>query len=280
MFSFTNNHITYQLEIPAYPVNMFIDHFVIMKGQGQKVAERLFPNNKAEIFFNLGDPVKGQNNLAVSAPAVKENMVSGIRNSFFDFYPPRNFYMAGMRFTLFGFNHLFKIPAYHFTDNNIPASDVFDRSIGFLQERLHEARNTKEIFTILNNWVMDRLLNCSLQECTVWNKLESKLYDPALSIPELLNSHMGYSQKHAIQLFKNHSGLRPKDIRKIIRFNQTLKNMARMPIQSGSGFAYDAGYSDQSHFIREFRYFTGYTPLEYLSTKPHEYYFFENLPAE
>ena len=280
MFSFTNNHITYTISIPAYPINLVVDHFVIMKGQGLQTMERLFPNNKAEIFFNLGDAVQGRTHLNLPAPVVKDNMVSGLRSSFFDFYPPKNFHMAGLRFTLFGFNQLFNIPADQFTDNNYPANDVWGKEMCFLQERLQYAKDQPEIFAILSHWIIDHFKRCSLQELQMWGRLEKKFCDANMSVSDLLHNYMGYSQKHSIQLLKNRSGMRPKDIKKIIRLDQALKSISQTSIRSWSGFAYELGYADQSHFIREFKNFTGYTPLQYLDTKPHEFHFFENLPGE
>lgn len=280
MISFTNNNITYTLEIPQYPVSLFIDHYVFMKGNTLQLSERLFPNNKTELFFNLGDKVPGKNSWNNTAPDLTDSIVSGVRHTYFDFFPPADFCMAGLRFTLFGFYQLFKIPACHFTDNNFAAQDVWGKEIQLLHERIQEAQGTKQMFSILNEWVIARLPKCSLQEMTVWSKMEKMLADPNLPVSELLNSYMGYSHKHSIRLIKDQSGLIPKDIKKIIRFDRALKGISQAPIRSWSGFAYASGYADQSHLIRDFRYFTGYTPVDYLNMKPHEYFFHELVPAQ
>lgn len=251
-----------------------------MKGNGLQLSERLFPNNKTEIFFNLGDKVRGKSNWNDTTPDLMDAIVSGVRHTYFDFFPPAEFCMVGLRFTLFGFYQLFKIPACHFTDNNFVARDVWGREIQLLHERLQEAKGCKEMFSILKQWICLRLSKCSFQEIAVWNRMEKMLADPILSVSELLNRHMGYSHKHSIRLIKDQSGLIPKDIKKIIRFEQALKGISKAPIQSWSGFAYTSGYADQSHLIRDFRHFTGYTPAEYLTMKPHEYFFHEQVPDQ
>ncbi len=280
MISFTNNNITYTLEIPPYPVNLFVDHYVFMKGNGLQLSERLFPNNKTELFFNLGDKVPGKSDWNDTTPDLTDAVISGVRHTYFDFFPPADFCMAGLRFTLFGFYELFKIPACHFTDNNFSARDVWGKEIPLLHERLREAHGCKQMFSILNEWITSRLSKCSLQEITVWSRMEKMLADPTLPVSELLSSYMGYSHKHSIRLMKDQSGLPPKDIKKIIRFDQALKAISQAPVQSWSGFAYASGYADQSHLIRDFRYFTGYTPVEYLTMKPHEYFFHELVPDQ
>lgn len=279
MFSFINNQISYTIEIPAYPVNLFVDHYVYMEGESLTYGERLFPNNKAEMFFNLGGKVGGKSELC-PAPALVSTMVSGVRHSWFDFFPPVDFCMIGLRFTLFGFHQLFKIPAAHFTDNNFPAEDVWGKEMRELHERLQEKSNCDEMFALLNDWIVARLTGSSLSEMIVWHKMEKMLSSPGVSVSQLLRSHMGYSHKHSIQLIRGQSGLGPKDIQKIIRFDSALKSISQRPVRNWSAFACAAGYADQSHFIRDFKVFTGYTPAEYLNRKPHEYHFHEMMPDQ
>ena len=49
---------------------------------------------------------------------------------------------------------------------------------------------------------------------------------------------------------------------RIIRFNYIFK-LIQDNNQSWSGLAYEASYFDQSHFIRNFRDFTGENPSDY-----------------
>ena len=65
--------------------------------------------------------------------------------------------------------------------------------------------------------------------------------------------------------FRSLVGINPKEYASIVRFQKALAMM-----QSGesvlSQVAYASGYSDQSHFIREFRRFSGQTPATLLKT--------------
>lgn len=275
MFSFTYNDISYTIAIPDYPVSIIVDHFVFMNGNGMQLPERLLPNNQTEMFFNLGDRVSGKSNWDASTPEINKNIISGVRHTFFEFYPPKNFTMAGLRFTLFGFSQLFKQPAYHFTDNNFSAKDVFGKEIEFIHERLYAARDTRDIFLILNNWICKQLSDCSFQEILKWKKLEKIFHEQNIPVSEQIKSHMGYSHKHSIRLIKQYSGLSPKEIKNIYRFDKVLKEISAIQAQSWAGFAYENNYADQSHFIRDFKKYSGYTPNEYLKLKPREYHFNE-----
>lgn len=70
------------------------------------------------------------------------------------------------------------------------------------------------------------------------------------------------------KLFYLHTGLSPKSFNKINRFQLSLRLIAKNS-QPFTSIAYDCGYFDQSHFIRDFKSFTGVTPSAYLlNTSP------------
>ena len=272
MYTLVHNNIAYTVCAPVYPINLIVDHYVIIKGQGLSIPDRLFPNNKAEIFFNLGDKVIGINNIDASTSTLHDSTVSGVRSTFFDFVSPKNYFMVGLRFSLFGFGQLFQIPASKFTNKHFSTQEVWGREMTFLHERLHEAsQNDERLINVLNDWIMRCLAKRSLSEINQWNRLEQKFDITSLPVTELLSRYVGYTHKHAIQLIRNNSGLAPKHIQKVNRFNRATRIISSSSFQSWGQVAYDAGYADQSHLIREFRHFSGYTPEEYVQLKPKEY---------
>lgn len=75
---------------------------------------------------------------------------------------------------------------------------------------------------------------------------------------------LGYSERHICRLFKDTYGLSTKDYCKDIRFQNVLAKMSISPDENNSSYIYGAGYSDQAHFQREFKTFTGITPKKYM----------------
>ena len=180
--------------------------------------------------------------------------------------------MVGLRFSLFGFGLLFKIPANEFTDNNFSTEEVWGREMKFLVERLRDAsQDVEQLINILNEWIINCLAKRSLSEINQWSRLEQKFWTPNLPVTELLNRYVGYTHKHAIHLVKNNCGVAPKHIQKVNRFNHALRLISSTSFRNWGQLAYQTGYADQSHLIREFRHFSGYTPEEYLLLKPREY---------
>lgn len=79
-----------------------------------------------------------------------------------------------------------------------------------------------------------------------------------------LAKELSYSERHVNRLFLTALGFGPKLFCKQIRFQSTLAEMKKMPDRNIASFLKQAGYSDQAHFQREFKEFTGLTPKQYI----------------
>ncbi|HTI12248.1 MAG TPA: helix-turn-helix domain-containing protein [Puia sp.] len=66
------------------------------------------------------------------------------------------------------------------------------------------------------------------------------------------------------RLFESHIGVSPKMFSRICQFSSALQQLHQNQFSGMPGIAYENGYADQSHFIRAFKEFTHYSPLEYL----------------
>ena len=75
---------------------------------------------------------------------------------------------------------------------------------------------------------------------------------------------IGY--KRAERLFRQYVGISPKMYARIVRFNFSVK-LFNHPLYTLTDIAYQAGYFDQNHFIKETVKFTGYTPSKLLKLK-------------
>jgi AraC-like DNA-binding protein len=78
----------------------------------------------------------------------------------------------------------------------------------------------------------------------------------------------GYSHRTFIGLFRRAVGLTPKRYARVLRLQQALSQAAALDTPPLSHVALAAGYSDQSHFNREFRAMGGVTPGAYRLVAP------------
>ena len=85
----------------------------------------------------------------------------------------------------------------------------------------------------------------------------------ALSILEL-SEQMGMSQKHLITQFRQMVGCTPKALARLYRFAKVLDSVDPIQPVDWTVIAHQFCYHDQSHFVRDFKEFTGHTPTNYL----------------
>lgn len=64
--------------------------------------------------------------------------------------------------------------------------------------------------------------------------------------------------------FNKQVGLTPKQFAKIIQFKSSLQQLTEENYGQLLDIGFDSGFSDQSHFIRSFKKYTGKTPSEFL----------------
>ena len=75
---------------------------------------------------------------------------------------------------------------------------------------------------------------------------------------------MNTNYKTIERKFNRVIGLPPSHFLKIRRFNKALHTIYACKYDTLTEVALDSGYYDQSHFIREFKQLTRYTPSEFL----------------
>lgn len=78
-----------------------------------------------------------------------------------------------------------------------------------------------------------------------------------------LERFSGYTSRTLQRLFKNEIGLTPKGFSRAIRCQSAVYNINHSDKLTFSNLATDLGFSDQPHFLREFKKLVNVTPLEY-----------------
>ncbi len=70
----------------------------------------------------------------------------------------------------------------------------------------------------------------------------------------------GWSERQFTRRFAREVGCHPRQLARTVRFQHLLKLIGDDPRIDWAGLAWDSGFADQAHLIREFRRFTGATP--------------------
>jgi AraC-like DNA-binding protein len=160
---------------------------------------------------------------------------------------------------------LFGATAEAFAERHTPLGDLWGQFAASAREQLLEARSPQQQLDLLENILAARLPRVRGLHPVVAQALET-----FATVPDVRSAvrRSGYSHRRFIALFRQAVGLTPKVYCRLRRFRRVIDCIKSGRVGSWASLALAAGYSDQPHFIREFREFAGVTPDEYRQISP------------
>ncbi|MFH5832068.1 helix-turn-helix domain-containing protein [Halalkalibaculum sp. DA3122] len=243
----------------------FIKDIVEVRGHAVETTKRLYPRNTPEILINLAQPIRG--NVRGKTAVIEQCTIQGSKTEFVNAWHPRNCHFISIRFTPNGYYKLLGVPQKSFTDHVLQLEDIMDRELEALISTLQEAPTTIKRFQILKKWLQSiepkTNHNSQLISDFILNQFNRK---PGLTVKQLTDK-TGFTRKHLVQRFKEEAGLTIKQYQKIHRIYRVLKEIDNTDQISWARIACQYGFYDQSHFIRDFKRYTGFTPSDYLKSR-------------
>jgi AraC-like DNA-binding protein len=173
--------------------------------------------------------------------------------------------MLGIRFFPHATASILQDKVSLFNNQVVDFSDVLGKAVRTLHTQLLETISWNKKMALVETFLLQQLSLAAkrLDKVAVVSNLmyEMRKNDLSDTIEHVANRY-GISARYMQQLFVQYTGLTPKLYRKINRFQHSLR-LVRAKNASLTSIAYECGYADQSHFIREFKTFTGLTPSGY-----------------
>ena len=155
-----------------------------------------------------------------------------------------------------------------FTNESIDLFDVLTKECFEFYHRLMEQPSLEQKVIVLEAFLIDRLFTTSKNhnKITLVEGLCHTICSQGESFDsKRLAAEFGFSERYIQKLFLNYVGISPKSFFSVQRFNKSLK-LVRSSNMSLTNIAYECGYYDQAHFIREFKSDTGIAPSHLSAT--------------
>ena len=162
---------------------------------------------------------------------------------------------------------LFRLPSYELTNVSYDLSTFIGSGGIELQEKILDAQNDTIALNHLSEYLIHRLSNSNESKNDQHKSIRHIIQQPGQIAIETLAFQSGISVRQFERNTKHHTGFSPKLFNRLMRFQAALRLPQKQKTNSLTDLAYQAGYFDQSHFIREFREFSGITPKEYFNLK-------------
>jgi AraC-like DNA-binding protein len=223
--------------------------------------ETILPKGTAEIIFNLADKALCFRDSEKAAFAFYPCTINGLNTAPFNLVKSNAQTFVGIQLHPFALKFLFGIPSMEFTDRVVNGFDVCD-SLRELHEALSLADQFKDRVPLVLKWLGQkiRIRSAQLDRSVIFNLHQS----PELEHQSVksLSAYYNVSERHLGRLCNEFLGVKAEDF---ILYRKYLASLTQLHDASAplTEVAYASGFYDQSHFIREFKAFTGLTPKQY-----------------
>lgn len=227
--------------------------------------ERVVPTGHVFVIFELDGMQRNtfDNDTLEPIATYRNAWVSGIHRNYISISAHQDSEMFVIQFKAFGAHPFLQLPMDQLADKVVPGSDILEGQLETLREDLAIAATSAEKFAVAERWLESRYHAASAPPDSVVAVAKLLQEQPASKLNEIVDSYDG-TQKHLISQFKKFVGLTPKQYQRVLRFNDVFMQMQNDQFLSWSDIAHRCGYSDQSHFIREFKHFSGFNPESFL----------------
>lgn len=148
-------------------------------------------------------------------------------------------------------------PPSAFYNLEISGYDIENRQLNEIAQKIFDCENAKDCIDILEDFLTSKIrpvLNISRVGSTIGTLLSV----PSTSVNALAASAC-LGKRQYERVFRETAGMNPKEYARIVKFQKALWLMQRGE-SNYAGIAAECGYSDQSHFIRNFKELSGFTP--------------------
>ncbi|MBN1821021.1 MAG: helix-turn-helix transcriptional regulator [Prolixibacteraceae bacterium] len=232
------------------------------------VMERVIPTENIQLMFHYKNPfvVFHSYDTVIKQP---RSIISGLSDNYWDVSTAGETGVVFISFHPTGACHFFNFPLSEIENQSVNLTDIFNSEIRQIEELLYLKDNIREKVNIIENFLIRHyspihshdgmLIQKGVEIVKNWKGQTNAKY---------LSDCLYTSPKTLERKFAKYLGKTTKQIIKLIRFQEILQDLSVNKNVSLTEYAYRNGYFDQSHFIKDFKTYSGYTPKDFLVKYP------------
>lgn len=261
----------FKIIYPSGILSLYIKHYWILEtNYSGNIQERIIPTGYVNLVFHKANQMYSSTGNILQP----RSFICGQNPGYTDLSTTGKVNMIVVVFQPYGANAFLDIPINKFYRQNVSINDMENKALKELEDQILNTDDTDECISLIEQYLLKNLYT---EKNHNYNRI-------AETIKLINNNHQTMinnlaekaclSYKQFNRIFEQYVGTGPKEFSRIVRFQRALYIMQTNPHISLTDLTYKCGYYDQSHLIREFRSFSGYSPSEYISVcMPYSDYF-------
>jgi AraC-like DNA-binding protein len=250
---------------PSAPLDAAVEMFLCAKGRIPGETEKILPHGKVALGLSL-DNRHGFVKRTAKGPhrSFHASWFTGLQTSPLYHHPPATTHVHGIIFDPLAFSEMFPQNMAVWRDLTVEAPEAVGASLGRRLQRL--CRQPSEVGAIhrdLEEVLLSRWSQRKRHPDWLWQGYRQICErQGSLRLADLYRQ-VEVSGRHFNQTFQAAVGVSPKVLCRVLRLNVVLAAVDPGRELNWSHLAHEADYSDQAHFNRDFKHFTGLTPRQY-----------------
>lgn len=260
--------MSFRVYTPTYPLNRFVRYFYCPTGKMPYREEIVLPSPGTDLKINFGGTfiAKGAEDAQAFTVSPK-GWFMGVWDQYHSVVWPDHADFIGVSFWPGGAHALLGVDINAVRNSLVNLEDLWGGFTEELRERLYMAGEQQARFNLL-----ERLLTARINHTTKFEKIARTLealrlkgdnlseYPDTVPMPD-------FTSKHLISLFNCVVGASPKRLARLYRIQHVINAIDQARPVTWTTIAQDFLFSDQAHFNKEFKFFTGTTPSDYLTRR-------------
>ncbi|PXV63584.1 AraC-like DNA-binding protein [Dysgonomonas alginatilytica] len=256
---------TFNIIYPSPVLAPYIRYYWLLKVDTiSEISETSIPVGCINLIFHRGSRMFSE----TSKELQPQSFIGGLSTEFTELTSTGNVDMIVVVFQPFGARAFFALPMSEFFNSCISVNDIGDISLKELANQIQDNTDSLSSIALIEKHFIKQLHSFDDHNYKrIVTAIEAVNNQPLININSLSDMTC-LSNKQFTRIFTEYVGAKPKEFTRIIRFQRALYILQTNPQISLTQLAFECGYYDQPHLIKEFKTFSGCTPTEFMANCP------------
>ena len=258
--------MNYQVYAPSPELQPFIKCFWSLEDEAKEepVKQRVLPDGCMEMIFHYGDLYRQyfEDGSSIIQP---RSFVFGQITKYIEITATGISGIISARFLPDGISPFITMPVVSLENKAVPITEVFPEEGENLEEHIINANDNLERIKLIETFLLSKLTEPTIIDIITKSCVDVIFQSRGqIGVVELAGK-MNINRRNMERKFTAMIGISPKQLARVARLQATLKMLGQKKIASLTEIAYENGYFDQAHFIKDFKEFTGISPKSFFA---------------
>jgi AraC-like DNA-binding protein len=247
-----------------------LSHFYVIKTDVDKEGSlhHLSPSLEMMLVFNFGTPVSFSfGEKEITRHAIHKIGIFGPMRKMLNYHIKPGNDLLVLNFTLNGFYRFFSEPMEHFSDEHMFDPDLLIQKnrLEKMWEMMNMLPSATQRIELMTQYLLSDLRE-SDPETLPLLEAASYFHSAQVSPVKAIADKAALTERTVQSRFKRYVGYSSKELLRFLRFKKVLYHILTLTgnLVDWAALVEGYGYHDQSHLIKDFKYYTGVSPRQFM----------------